>query len=483
MSAARKLLLLTLMMAPLLVHGELPPGISGAWYDPAAPGHGVSVEILEGQRALVFWSVFDPLGAPLTLYTEAGIEGGSIIGTAYAPPGMRFGISIERTAGAGVGLAAHRLQQLRQRAYEYDANGPAGGAGYGRGEIELRPDAHRGHVVCDRTDHQQWSAGRTYELAVTRRGVVQSRDARRDRSRGPPVGPGKWEGRVKRRCSQARPTSVAWPCRWCSALRRGGDRRSGLAVGGCTSDVVAAAGAGAARAHRWQLHDALLRKRRHRFRQPRAVDHITLSRDGISTTPSRGRCSSAHRWVYELKTARAILRRLRRKVGRRADGSLCFRHGSIGSDLRDERSNRAQLRRLRFSISPCRAAVQMSTTVQSFSGRGWTRRGDQWHALDIILVETTTPIGFGLVGSAMTLYRSRIRPHGRTREVVRVMKRLIFPSSRYCSRSPCCRPRTLRGDSAALYDPSAHGHGISIEILEGQRALVFWRCSIRRARR
>jgi hypothetical protein len=69
----------------------LPPGVSGAWYNPAQSGHGLSLEILAPDRALLFWYLYDAEGQPFFLYIDGRIEGRSIEGNAFAPKGMRFG--------------------------------------------------------------------------------------------------------------------------------------------------------------------------------------------------------------------------------------------------------------------------------------------------------------------------------------------------------------------------------------------------------
>ena len=70
---------------------SLPGGLSGAWYNPAQSGHGVSIEVLSEESALIFWYTYDKSGAPLTLYTEGRISDQSIVGSTLAPSGMRFG--------------------------------------------------------------------------------------------------------------------------------------------------------------------------------------------------------------------------------------------------------------------------------------------------------------------------------------------------------------------------------------------------------
>jgi len=72
-------------------HAALPPGITGAWYNPEQSGHGLSVEIIAPDHALVIWHAFDTRGRPLTLYMDGPITGRRIDATVYAPQGMRFG--------------------------------------------------------------------------------------------------------------------------------------------------------------------------------------------------------------------------------------------------------------------------------------------------------------------------------------------------------------------------------------------------------
>ena len=70
----------------------LPDGLSGAWYNPAQSGHGLSISLVDrGTRAAVLWHVYDADGNPFTLYVDGVVEGREIVGTAFAPSGMRFG--------------------------------------------------------------------------------------------------------------------------------------------------------------------------------------------------------------------------------------------------------------------------------------------------------------------------------------------------------------------------------------------------------
>lgn len=129
-----------LLTAPLMPApaAELSPGISGAWYNPAQSGHGLGIEVLDGDRVLLFWNVFDPAGDPLNLYVEGVLEGQAIVGDAYATRGMRFG-SFDPSS-----LDLRRWGTLRidfdscdSGTLHYQADGEAGGAAFGSGSLPL----------------------------------------------------------------------------------------------------------------------------------------------------------------------------------------------------------------------------------------------------------------------------------------------------------------------------------------------------------
>jgi hypothetical protein len=410
MNTARTLaLLLTLLMVPLVARAELPPGISGAWYDPAAPGHGVSVEILEGQRALVFWSVFDPLGAPLTLYTEARIAGGSIIGTAYAPRGMRFGVFDRAALQAPVwGTLRIDFSTCDDARLSYDANGPAGGAGYGRGEIELRRLTRIEGMSCaiGPTTGGGLPVGR-YELAVTRRGACAANPG--TRAAIDPDGRlwalESWEapGDTPVLPGQTYVGCLAVPLVLSGSARAVTDARGWLSV-----EVRAMSWLQPAQARRESVEgnytiaapgaNADIDSASHLL-----FDHITLSRDeDFADSLSRPLQVDAIAGSYELKLRAQFFGDFAARLEVDADGDLCFRHGNAGS------GPCAMSGRLEpsfagygfFDFALSGTPVQMSDTVQSFRGRGWTQdAGTNGHALDIILVgNDDSPIGFGLVG-------------------------------------------------------------------------------------
>lgn len=129
---SRSGLTLALATACLAAHAEppLPAGISGAWFDPSHPGHGLSVEILSNEHAIVFWYTYDHEGNPLSLYTEARIEGDTLVGTAFAPRGMRFRsfdpaeLSVEEW-----GTLRLQFETCNYGHLDYDANDAAFGEG------------------------------------------------------------------------------------------------------------------------------------------------------------------------------------------------------------------------------------------------------------------------------------------------------------------------------------------------------------------
>jgi len=80
-----------LLFACTSVHARLPGGISGTWFNPDQSGHGLSINLVDVDRAVVIWHVYDLDGNPLTLYIEGDVHGRRIDGVAFAARGMRFG--------------------------------------------------------------------------------------------------------------------------------------------------------------------------------------------------------------------------------------------------------------------------------------------------------------------------------------------------------------------------------------------------------
>jgi hypothetical protein len=53
--------------------------LSGSWYNPGQSGHGLMVEILDNQRAVVAWYTFDAAGAPLWLFGVGSVHGNEVV--------------------------------------------------------------------------------------------------------------------------------------------------------------------------------------------------------------------------------------------------------------------------------------------------------------------------------------------------------------------------------------------------------------------
>lgn len=111
----------------------LPHALDGSWYNPAQSGHGLTLERIDHDSALLFWHVFDPHGNPLTLYVETRVEGDRLVGEALAPGGMRFDRPDGTLQLPFWGTIAIRFSDCTHATLSYDS--PL--AGYGRGEMPL----------------------------------------------------------------------------------------------------------------------------------------------------------------------------------------------------------------------------------------------------------------------------------------------------------------------------------------------------------
>ena len=108
----------------------LPPGISGAWYNPAQPGHGIAVEMIGGGRSDAFWFVYDHAGNPLHLYLVGEVDGNGIHYMAFENRGMRFGSFDpgERVEQAW-GTVTLAFDSCSSGSLAWDAQDPAFGSG------------------------------------------------------------------------------------------------------------------------------------------------------------------------------------------------------------------------------------------------------------------------------------------------------------------------------------------------------------------
>jgi len=76
------LLSMLLLMATSAVAQHIPVNppsiradISGSWFNPGQSGHGLMIEVLDSQRAVVAWYTYDANGAPLWLFGTGVVQG------------------------------------------------------------------------------------------------------------------------------------------------------------------------------------------------------------------------------------------------------------------------------------------------------------------------------------------------------------------------------------------------------------------------
>lgn len=144
-----KILMIALSAWSTTAAAQMPSGISGTWYNPSQNGHGVSIEVLDAQRAIAFWYVYDRDGRPVHLYLDGRIEGLQIRGTAYAGSGMRFGAFDPATFNLDVwGQVELDLQSCGELALRYSGQGELG-VNFGTGEIRLQRLSQLRGLPCD----------------------------------------------------------------------------------------------------------------------------------------------------------------------------------------------------------------------------------------------------------------------------------------------------------------------------------------------
>lgn len=146
------LLLALAAAASAPAHATLPPGISGTWYNPAQSGHGFSLEILDAERALGFWYVYDVDGNPVHLYLDGVIDGRSIVADAWLSRGMRFGsFDPQQHALTRWGEVTLAFDDCDTAQLSWNASGE-GGAGYGTGAMPLQRLTRIASLPCALVD-------------------------------------------------------------------------------------------------------------------------------------------------------------------------------------------------------------------------------------------------------------------------------------------------------------------------------------------
>ena len=77
--------------------GNIRPSWSGDWYNPDQSGHGISVEILDDERTIIFWYTYDRDGNPLWLIAE-GVNSWVFNSPVFSSDLPWPGIRVEATA-------------------------------------------------------------------------------------------------------------------------------------------------------------------------------------------------------------------------------------------------------------------------------------------------------------------------------------------------------------------------------------------------
>ncbi len=134
-SSSRLAALVALAALSSGAQAALPAGIGGAWFNPDQSGHGLTVEVLAPDRALVFWFVYDRHGNPMHLYMDGRIEGRRFEATALAPRGLRFpGFDRDAFAMPAWGEVSIDFVDCDRAVLRWDALAPE----FGSGSTDLR---------------------------------------------------------------------------------------------------------------------------------------------------------------------------------------------------------------------------------------------------------------------------------------------------------------------------------------------------------
>ena len=111
---------------------------SGSWFDPDRPGHGLSIEVVDAETAVIYWFTYHPDGTPMWLMSVAGIEGDTASGDAYYFYGMRFGSfdpgSLNQQRWGVISLT---FLDCNSASLRYDSSMSYGGIPFGAGGIDL----------------------------------------------------------------------------------------------------------------------------------------------------------------------------------------------------------------------------------------------------------------------------------------------------------------------------------------------------------
>jgi hypothetical protein len=109
--------------APFLIE----PGVSGAWFDPDHNGEGFLLEILDDQRAIIYWFTYDGLGNQRWFIGEGEIVANEIIfPDLIQTAGGRFGPDFDpdQVLRQSVGTASFLWRDCNQASMKHDIDAP-----------------------------------------------------------------------------------------------------------------------------------------------------------------------------------------------------------------------------------------------------------------------------------------------------------------------------------------------------------------------
>lgn len=113
---------------------------SGSWYNPAQSGHGLAVDRLSDDAALLLWFTYDFAGNSMPVYAEARRENGAFVGTAYAPYGPRFNdFDPRELVFEPWGTLSFTPGDCDDATLSWNSNVADGGHAFGNGSTPLRP--------------------------------------------------------------------------------------------------------------------------------------------------------------------------------------------------------------------------------------------------------------------------------------------------------------------------------------------------------
>ncbi|WP_299979381.1 hypothetical protein [uncultured Pseudoteredinibacter sp.] len=85
----------TVLKAHPLFYPVASANASASWYNPEQSGHGLSVEVLDDGRAVIYWYTFDQAGAPLWIVGTGNVVGPLIETQAITVSGGEFGAAFD----------------------------------------------------------------------------------------------------------------------------------------------------------------------------------------------------------------------------------------------------------------------------------------------------------------------------------------------------------------------------------------------------